>query len=504
MKHLLLALALGLTSPPSAGFAASRSVDSAGDRAIFNAAQDGAKCDGTTDDATAINTTLARIRAVPTVTGTAWPIGHFGTLVLPQGRCLIKSTLNATRLYGAGFVWDGSGTQIVCQTSGTPCVDGSGTGQATWRDLNILGSAINPPNIGLMLSRLTTSLSVGADHNKVENPTIVGNFTLAAYYARSTETTIVSGAFFDNYSTNAYAAIWDGSNAFHIQSALSDTTYTNDTFSSNNENTCLDCIFEVFGSGDVPIWIGGTTRHKFYNSYALSRGGGSKPAVVLSFVNRVNNDFLQLDLHVENSTLANMILVTGAANPVINGLTIEDPMPFQSGPLFARDRGVSTVSLRGVDLKIGALSGDGPSWWDSAAAWSVSGRIFNSDGTYTAPGSFSGNYCIKASCKVTDPVGTLIDEPGVREALTTSGYTVPAGASLVRFTQTRMVTSATIRLPTMLADGWPVQFVNYAGAVTALNFSPVVNGWKNGSTLAVNTGLRVRWDATAAAWYREE
>ena len=355
-----------------------------------------------------------------------------------------------------------------------------------------------------MLSRLTTSLSAGADHNKVENPTIVGNFTLAAYYARSTETTIVNSAFFDNYSTSAYAAIWDGSNAFHIQSALSGATYTNDTFSSNNENTCLDCIFEVFGSGDVPIWIGGTTRHKFYNSYALSRGGGSKPAVVLSFVNRVNNDFLQLDLHVENQTLASMILVTGAATPVINGLTVEDPMPFQSGPLFARDRGVSTVSMRGVDVKIGSLSGHSPSWWDFAAAWSVSGRIFNSDGTYTTPGSFSGNYCIKTSCTATYSAGTLISSSGVRQALTTSGYTVSANTSLVRFTQTGTVASATIRLPTALADGQPIQFVNYAGAVTALTFSPAVNGWTNGSTLAVNTGLRVRWDAIAAAWYREE
>lgn len=100
--------------------------------------------------------------------------------------------------------------------------------------------------------------------------------------------------------------------------------------------------------------------------------------------------------------------------------------------------------------------------------------------------------------------GALIDNSGVRTALTTSGYTVPANTSLVRFTQTSTIASATVYLPTALADGQPIQFVNYAGAVTALTFSPSVNGWTNGATLAANTGLRVRWDATASAWYREQ
>jgi hypothetical protein len=40
--------------------------------------------------------------------------------------------------------------------------------------------------------------------------------------------------------------------------------------------------------------------------------------------------------------------------------------------------------------------------------------------------------------------------------------------------------------------------------VTAFTFSPAVNGWTNGSTLAANTGLRIRWDATSAAWFREQ
>lgn len=100
--------------------------------------------------------------------------------------------------------------------------------------------------------------------------------------------------------------------------------------------------------------------------------------------------------------------------------------------------------------------------------------------------------------------GALVDGSGVRTTLTTTGYTVPAGTSLVRFTQSSTVASSTITLPTAIADGQPIQFVNYGGAVTALTFSPAVNGWTNGATLAAYTGLRLRWDGTAAAWYREQ
>jgi hypothetical protein len=100
-------------------------------------------------------------------------------------------------------------------------------------------------------------------------------------------------------------------------------------------------------------------------------------------------------------------------------------------------------------------------------------------------------------------LGALVDGSGVRQSLT-STYTVPANTSLVRFTQTGTLAASTVTLPTVHIDGQPIQFVNYAGTVTALTFSPTVNGWTNASALAPNTGMRIRWDATSAAWYREQ
>ena len=128
---------------------------------------------------------------------------------------------------------------------------------------------------------------------------------------------------------------------------------------------------------------------------------------------------------------------------------------------------------------------------------SASGNVqFTNSGTQLGINGTSGAPVISE--------GALIDGSGVRVSLTTSGYTVPANTSLVRFTQSSTVSSATVTLPTALADGQPIQFVNYAGTVTALTFSPSVNGWTNGNTLAAYTGLRIRWDATSSAWYREQ
>jgi hypothetical protein len=100
-------------------------------------------------------------------------------------------------------------------------------------------------------------------------------------------------------------------------------------------------------------------------------------------------------------------------------------------------------------------------------------------------------------------LGAIVDASGVRQSLGAS-YTVPHNTSLVRFTQAGTVAAATVTLPTPIADGHPIQFVNYAGAITALTFSPSVTGWTDTSTLAAHTGLRIRWDATDATWHREQ
>ena len=99
---------------------------------------------------------------------------------------------------------------------------------------------------------------------------------------------------------------------------------------------------------------------------------------------------------------------------------------------------------------------------------------------------------------------TLLEAPQIRCDLTDGDCTVPAHAALVRFTQKSAVANAAVTLPEGAADGEAIQFVNYAGMVKALAFFPFVAGWRNGVSLAANTGVRIRWDAQLGNWQREQ
>ncbi|MBV8474083.1 MAG: hypothetical protein JO107_14790 [Hyphomicrobiales bacterium] len=765
-------VAIAATVPPPAIVSPSGSltftpafVVNAGDPAY------GAKCDGSSDVGPAINLAVQAIRNQSQLSSYSWPIGVVGRLVLPSGKCVIKTPLNFTsvvnstgpntQLYGSGFVADFWGTELICETNGAPCIDATGLGQASLNGLNIYGSCTSgqTPNVGLILARPTTSLSAGADSNHLVHPTINGCFSLTAYYNRSSETTSVDHGAFYNWSPNAYAGVFDGSNYFNVQSAYTGETYTQNVFSSFNETSCFECLFEAVGSGGIPLWIGGTDRLSLIRSYAAATNSGGGPGAILFFGNNVPNDFLNLDVHFENATLGSLIEVIGTTTPVIHHLSMNDPNPFNSGPIFLRGTGVTAVTIQDADLHFGTLSGTNPSWWDNANDWTVSGYIYDEDGSYVAPGTFSGTACVASTCtsyqsyspitapsvnaptisatnlnastvsnpgqvtaltvdtpannaasewstpslagslpsvvitpsngigggaqaalqnivvfvtptisggagcstgdtfNLIDPqsggnlvgggtvvmtatatsggsvtgtgwgatsgnaylfnkpmsaatalsarsttcttlptvsmnsgyinaewsisngsgslkatlsvtsdgagytatpnvsfsptfttvysapvsvtlsssmsisagagsvgfdflgtelgiqgpagnpvrnYGATIDGSCVRYTLTTSGYTVPANTDCIRFTQSSTLASATVTLPTAFADGQPIQFVNYAGAITALTFSPSVNGWTNGSAMAANTGLRIRWDATASAWYREQ
>jgi hypothetical protein len=102
--------------------------------------------------------------------------------------------------------------------------------------------------------------------------------------------------------------------------------------------------------------------------------------------------------------------------------------------------------------------------------------------------------------------GALLDASGVAVpvALSTSGYTLPANVSRQRFRPTGTVSAATITLPTPSVDNFQLALVLYGNIVTALTFSPAVQGWTNASTWSANTTIRMAWDVTAGAWVQEQ
>jgi hypothetical protein len=370
----------------------------------------GAKCDGVTDDAPAINATFTAIRALSKV-GTN-PVNHFigptTKLVLPHSAsgCLINETINATGIYGAGFSWDGSGTTLICQTNGTPCVDASGMGNATVTGLTIYGTATNPPNIGLAIGRISVANSA-ADHNLIDHPTITGYFSLAPFFNNQSETTVCNHCTFQNWyvatgtgTSGTYGAIWDGQNHFGFQNIATGGPYPTNNSISFNENTCFECIIGVVGAGGIPIWLGGpSARMKFINSYAFNFSSSiAEPGMVLYSTYGGSNIFLDLDIHWEGNTGVlsnNIIFASSNTATTIEGLRVHDNAPQQSGAFFAHDStgiygaNLGNVAITGAELEVGIMA-SGASWWDTPSAFSVTGNVFDADNTWVFPGTFNG------------------------------------------------------------------------------------------------------------------
>ncbi|MCW2275460.1 hypothetical protein GJ654_13405 [Rhodoblastus acidophilus] len=379
---------------PSPGAAFERADPAAADDATVDV-----RCAGGDDDSAAINAAIETIRQRPVSSRYAWPVGHLGKLRLVSRRCVIRNTLNLTHLYGSGFVGEFWGSEILCRTGAKPCIDATGSGQFALLGLNLSGDCeTDTPAIGLVLARKTESLSAGADHVHLDHPTLAGCFGLTAFYNRSSETTqIVAGGFY-NYRDRAHAAVWDGTNAFGFQSAFYAERYTEGKFSSFNENTCDTCIFETFGSGATPLWIGGAVRHKFINGYALAQHAEGAPALILSFANSAPNDFLDLDIHFENTSLGALISIVGAEHPVIRSLRINEPIAFASGAIFRRDEAVKTVRIEDANIRVGHFNAVGATLFDDASAFAVSGSIYCHEAQCRTPETFSGALCIGGAC----------------------------------------------------------------------------------------------------------
>ncbi len=257
-------------------------------------------------------------------------------------------------------------------------------------------------------------------------------------------------------------------------------------------------------------------------AYGLDGTFGSNSTVV--------NNYISGTVGGNSVTLATDTYFSSLAKQVLTTTTLGTPVAWMTG----QPTGTPTNTTGGAQLvydtthKAVWVYNLASSKWDLVGAQIVGGTLVNSlqptaslttgspvivqpagsdsNGPLTVRALGTGTTTVGSSGAAGSAVlsaGALIDNSGVRQSLGAT-YTVPANTSLVRFTQGTTVSASTITLPTAIADGQSIQFVNYAGAVTSLTFSPSVNGWTNTSTFNAYSGIRVRWDATASAWYREE
>jgi hypothetical protein len=137
------------------------------------------------------------------------------------------------------------------------------------------------------------------------------------------------------------------------------------------------------------------------------------------------NDFLDLDIHFEDNAgqhnLTSVVRFDGATNPVVHGLRLRDHYPEQSGPLFKKGSGVSTVHNSECRLSNRTVGRGDPSWWDTASTFSVSGRIYNQDSSYVAPGTFNGTICVALECSISGHTRYLGVTPTVSSGATDCG-----------------------------------------------------------------------------------
>jgi hypothetical protein len=349
----------------------------------------GARCDGSTDDAFAINKALAVLRR-PASRGDA---GIFtGVLQLPARQCVIKTTIDATGLASVSVMIEGTGGSLLCEAPGVPCVDAMDSARLAFRDVTIYGDPRNLPQIGLQLGRPFphgTAAGMYLDHVSIS-----GNFSFAAFYNLNAETQLDIKLNASNGAPGGYGAVYDGINHFHAHSAFVTITSPVDTMESFNDNTCLNCRITSSGTGGTPLWMGGTAELTFENCYIsnFNKGFGA----VLYGLN-TNPNF---DAHFE-ADLTSVFLLAGSRHPTIYGLKYREHDYFGGISMFALDSKTDSATLQNVEIDVGRFHHhDRGSWFDNPVKYTMSGRVtgITDQGWVIPGGGFSGEACFANRC----------------------------------------------------------------------------------------------------------
>jgi hypothetical protein len=378
----------GMTIAPTSQPTAGRWVRDLADPGVISPLYFGARCDGTDDDAPAINKAAAFIRK-------QYAHGDLarltGILRLPSRECLLKTTVNATGLHSAGVMIEGTGGSLICRAQGQPCIDAMDSGKLGMRDVTIYGDPHAMPSIGLQLGRPSPKGSAAGMY--LDHVTISGFFSFTAFYNLNAETQLDLKLNASNQAKGGYGAVYDGLNHWHATSAFVNITSPVDTPQSFNDNSCINCRITSIGEGGVPLWAGGTDELTFENSYISNFSAGVGAVLYNWDVN------LNFDAHFEAQRLTHVFLLAGKRNYRLYGLVYREHDFFATRSMFGLDTGVRSASLENVDINIGRIHGDG-TWFDDPRRYTVSGRVAGvyHDGWVTPGGGFSGLACFGATC----------------------------------------------------------------------------------------------------------
>jgi len=345
----------------------------------------GAKGDGVTDDAPAINAAIRALRASQSRVG---DFGFSPRLVLSTGAFAVGQSLDLTRLRNINLVIDGRGSVILGQCAGQPVIDALGSRWLTVRDLTVIGDKRATPSLGLQIGRLGDGAV--ADDHRFENVKFLGRYALACLLNAAAETTAFDHVLMwnDSPSAESFCLIQDGLNHFGAVSAFAGPHSKRDQNDSFNENLFVNCDFRHSGAG-AAVWLGDTARHAFIRCYAA--GNGAAAFVVHSGDN--GHVMLDVDCHCETSRLQSAFLFTGpSTRPRVRGFSYKDQQTFAAQSVFRCGAGVQKVTLQHARIEIAGYFNSACRVFDDPSRWAVIGEAYSGDAAaWNGAGCFTGS-----------------------------------------------------------------------------------------------------------------
>lgn len=340
--------------------------------------QFGARGDGITDDAPAINAAIDAARARQQSSGR---FEIHCRIVFPAGVYLVGSSLNLTNLRGVNTVIDGSGSVLVGRCAGQPVIDAFGARWLMMRDLTILGDSTAVPSVGLQIGLL--SAHIVASDNCFENVKILGNFALACLYNRSSEMAEFDHLLLWNDQPGSFCLIQDGMNHFNVLSAFAKVSIPRDMESSFNENLFINCAFQ-HGAGGTPVWLGDTARHQFIRCYSATAKG---PSFII-YCGSNSHSMLNIDCHCEGDDLRDVLHFSGAGNILhIRGFTYREHDSHANRAVFACDQHISQVHIEHAQIEVAGYH------WHQTCRVFIDPTVWRITGTYysAVDESWNGN-----------------------------------------------------------------------------------------------------------------
>lgn len=330
----------------------------------------GAKGDGVTDNATAINAAFAHLRDNSSGAGNF--ANHDISLHFSAGKVYrVDDTIDATDIRNNGWKVYMNGAVIEGHCTGKPVIDAMRSQNMTWYDLFIRGDTTDTPSYGFIHGRITHNEV--AQNNLFVHPFIAGEFDNAAYYNLAAELTAHIKPYFYNLSTNAgaRAAIMDAKNDANITSAFVTVTINVGQLQSFNENYFLNGNF-IMGAGTTGYAVkiaGNVNRHKYENCLAITRDNAA-------FEIEGDQYHLDIDIHHETQTAApNFLLyVTDTGTVDFFSCSIRDHNPHADTAVIGK-AGAGALRFRSGRIDIPRTQQDIPLFDTATSTFQFHGEL---------------------------------------------------------------------------------------------------------------------------------